>query len=232
MILKYIYHSSFLLEMEDCSFIFDYYKGDIPEINRDKKLYVFSTHAHGDHYNEKIFELFGGYKDVEFILSDDIEVKNPEFKKLAKFISINSKYDIGQISIETFESTDEGIAVMIETDGKTIYHSGDLNWWTWQGFESEEEYQNMTNRLKKEISKMKGRNIDLAMMVLDSRQGERFDWGMKYFLENTNTAYVAPMHCWNKFEVIRKFKDKHPELASKTIMIDTHKIEKEGYSIE
>ncbi|MEG0249902.1 MAG: MBL fold metallo-hydrolase [Peptostreptococcus sp.] len=232
MILKYIYHSGFLLELENCSFIFDYYKGDIPEIRKDKKLYVFSTHAHKDHYNEKIFDIFGSYKDVEFILSDDIEVKNPEFRKRAKFISINSNYTIDKLNIETFESTDEGIAIMIEVDGKTIYHSGDLNWWTWLGFESEEEYQSMTDKFKKEIDKMKNKKIDLAMMVLDSRQGERFDWGMKYFLENTNTSYVAPMHCWDKFEVIDKFKEKHPQLASKTKIIYTNKIGREGYIID
>lgn len=232
MILKYIYHSSFLLEMEDCSMIFDYYKGDIPEIRKDKKLYVFSTHAHRDHYNEKIFNLFAGYKDVEFILSDDIEVENPEFKSKAKFISKNTNYTIDNLKIETFESTDEGIAVMIEVNKKTIYHSGDLNWWTWVGFESDEEYQLMTDRFKKEIDKFKNKNIDLAMLVLDSRQGERFDWGMKYFLENTNTKYVSPMHCWDKFEVIEKFKEKHLDLISKTIVINTNEIPKEGYYID
>ena len=229
--LKYIYHSSFLLEMDNASFVFDYFKGEVPKINRDKKLYVISTHSHGDHFSKKIFDIFGEYKDVEFLLSDDIEYENSGGYNIT-YLSPNKTYTFGEIKIETLKSTDEGIAVLISGGGKTVYHSGDLNWWTWHGFETEEEYEAMTKAYFDEIEKIKGRHIDLAMMVLDSRQKERYDWGMKYLLENTDIDYVAPMHCWGKFEVIDNFRKAHDALLKNTVVIDTDKISDKGFDID
>ena len=110
---------------------------------------------------------------------------------------------------------------MIEVEGKRIYHSGDLNWWTWHGYETEEEYEIMTDRFKKEMSKLEGEDIDLAMVVLDPRQGERYDWGIKYYLQKTNNKYLVPMHCWDKFEVIDRFKKDNPDLIKDIVLINT-----------
>ena len=45
----FIYHSAFLVELERCSLLFDWYGGDLPKIDRTKPLYVFASHHHGDH---------------------------------------------------------------------------------------------------------------------------------------------------------------------------------------
>lgn len=229
--LKYIYHSSFLVELKNVNIIFDYYKKDIPDMDRNKKLYIISTHGHKDHFNKKIFDLFSEFKDVEYILSDDINLMNIKTDSNIHKISINSKYNIGDLEIETFESTDLGVAVLINVEGKTIYHAGDLNWWTWHGYETE-EYQIMTERFLKEMDKLSGRNIDLAMVPLDPRQGDRYDWGLSHFLKVTKTSYVVPMHLWEKYETIDKFRKKHLDLTEKTVIIDTHKTSTDGYIIE
>lgn len=230
--LKYIYHSSFLVELKNVNIIFDYYKKEIPDMDRNKKLYIISTHGHKDHFNKKIFDLFSEFKDVEYILSDDINLINIEKDKNIHKISINSKYNIGDLEIETFESTDLGVAVLIKVEGKTIYHAGDLNWWTWHGYETKEEYQVMTERFLKEMDKLTERNIDLAMVPLDPRQGNRYDWGLSHFIKVTKTSYVAPMHLWEKYEMIDKFRKKHLDLTEKTVIIDTHKTSTDGYTIE
>ena len=36
--LKYIYHSGLLLELDTAYMLFDYYKGDIPRLDKDKKI--------------------------------------------------------------------------------------------------------------------------------------------------------------------------------------------------
>ena len=51
----FIYHSAFLVELERCSLLFDWYGGDLPKIDRTKPLYVFASHHHGDHYSPEIF---------------------------------------------------------------------------------------------------------------------------------------------------------------------------------
>lgn len=217
----YIHHSSFLLEMDKSYLLFDYFKRDIPEMDPDKHLYVLSTHSHPDHYRDKVFDLYRDRKNVSFILSDDIVPKLESDAALADFLGPNKEYQIGDLRIKTYESTDLGLAFLIEVEGKRIYHSGDLNWWTWHGYETEEEYEIMTDRFKKEISKLEGEDIDLAMVVLDPRQGERYDWGIKYYLQKTNNKYLVPMHCWDKFEVIDRFKKDNPDLIKDIVLINT-----------
>ncbi len=53
----YIYHSGFCVETENSYYIFDYFKGKLPMLNRDKRVYVFASHFHHDHYNPEIFVL-------------------------------------------------------------------------------------------------------------------------------------------------------------------------------
>ncbi|SFE14300.1 MBL fold metallo-hydrolase [Peptostreptococcus sp. D1] len=218
--LKYIYHSGFLIEFDEKNIIFDYYKGDIPYIDSEKKLYVVSTHSHRDHFNENIFEMFKDFKNAKYLLSDDIEI---EEREAICFLEGRKKYCIDDLEIETFESTDLGIAILITTEGKTIYHGGDLNWWTWHGYETQEEYDSMTERFFNEMKLLKNREIDLAMVALDPRQGDRYDWGLKYFIESTKTKYIAPMHLWDKYEFIDKFKEDNKELLEDIEIIDTHK---------
>ena len=71
--ITYIAHSSFFIETDRTCLLFDYYTGTIPKVPVGKKLYVFASHRHGDHYSKKIFDLKNEYKDVHYLLSSDIE---------------------------------------------------------------------------------------------------------------------------------------------------------------
>ena len=230
--LKYIYHSGFLLEFERAYMLFDYYKGDIPSLDKKKKLYVFVSHSHPDHFNEDIFDIFRDHKDVEYILSNDVVPKKQEDADRSYSLEPNKEYYFNELGVETYLSTDQGLALMGSYNGKTIYHAGDLNWWTWVGFETEEEYDNLTRNFKNEIDKMGARLIDIAMVPLDPRQGDRFDWGMKYFIEKTRPRHLVPMHCWNKFEVIDKFRSRNKDLLGDIDLVDTNKIPAEGISLD
>ena len=230
--LKYIYHSGFLLEFERAYMLFDYYKGDIPSLDKKKKLYVFVSHSHPDHFNEDIFDIFRDHKDVEYILSNDVVPKKQEDADRSYSLEPNKEYYFNESGVETYLSTDQGLAFMVSYNGKTIYHAGDLNWWTWIGFETEEEFDSLTRNFKNEIDKMGARLIDIAMVPLDPRQGDRFDWGMKYFIEKTRPRHLVPMHCWNKFEVIDKFRSRNKDLLGDIDLVDTNKIPAEGISLD
>jgi hypothetical protein len=230
--LKYIYHSGFLLEFERAYMLFDYYKGDIPSLDKKKKLYVFVSHSHPDHFNEDIFDIFRDHKDVEYILSNDVVPKKQEDADRSYSLEPNKEYYFNELGVGTYLSTDQGLAFMVSYNGKTIYHAGDLNWWTWVGFETEEEFDSLTRNFKNEIDKMGARLIDIAMVPLDPRQGDRFDWGMKYFIEKTRPRHLVPMHCWNKFEVIDKFRSRNKDLLGDIDLVDTNKIPAEGISLD
>lgn len=93
------------------------------------------------------------------------------------------------MKIRAFKSTDEGVAFLIETEGKRIYHAGDLNNWVWAG-EPEADNKRMSENFHKELEKMKGIHIDVAFMLLDPRQEKDFYLGMDDFMK-----WWEPMWC-------------------------------------
>ncbi len=54
---SYIGHSGFLMEWETCYWLFDHCTGEIPQMDAEKKVFVFVSHRHGDHWNPKVSDL-------------------------------------------------------------------------------------------------------------------------------------------------------------------------------
>ena len=205
----YLKHSGFLVETPDKYLLFDYWKGEIPSLNYKKKLYVFASHVHHDHYVKDIFKLENQCESVKYILSFDIERSN-DWKKAEQvyFLDAIESVEIDDLQIKTLCSTDEGVAFLVKTDDYTIYHAGDLHWWHWPG-DPEEDNQRRKETYQKEIDLLEGEKIDCAFVVLDPRQEEAGSWGMEYFLKHVESRYVFPMHCWEKYEIIKDFKEKN-----------------------
>ena len=122
----YLDHSGFLVELEDAYFLFDYYKGRLPQIDLEKKMFVFVSHVHHDHYRKDIFNLRKHFREIRYVLSSDIEIKA---EKDIVQMQPNEKKEVMGAEIRTLRSTDEGVAFVVHYAGKTIYHAGDLNWW-------------------------------------------------------------------------------------------------------
>ncbi len=210
----FIHHSCFLVETDSCYYLFDYEKGTLPAMDKTKPIFVMSSHGHPDHYNKEIFsklEDFGMQK-VRAILSDDIEV--PENVHVLQ-VSAGKEYDFGeQQKLITFQSTDIGVAFLIEDHGTLIYHAGDLNDWVWDD-ESDSYNEQMTKDYRTQINLLSktlhGREIDAAFVVLDPRQEKDYDRGMIYFLEHIPAKQVYPMHDWGNHQIIDEFLNEHPE---------------------
>lgn len=88
---------------------------------------------HPDHFKREILELKSEYPTAEYILSRDIRFREEERKPWIHSVRANMEYEIGQLKVRTLKSTDVGVAFVVETEGKRIYHAGDLNWWHWTG---------------------------------------------------------------------------------------------------
>ena len=186
----FIEHSGFMVEMEQNVLLFDYYQGEIPSFDGSKTLYVFASHSHADHYDPAIWKLKEQYKDIHYILSDDIKDNED-----AVVMKAHEKKEVAGIEIETLRSNDMGVAFLVKVEGKTIYHAGDLNWWHWNG-EPEEDNEYYKKTFQDEMKYLEGKKIDLAFMLLDPRQEDKYCWGMNYFLEHTDSKVVFPMHCF------------------------------------
>lgn len=212
----YIEHSCFSVELENVILLFDYFKGQLPDFAEKKTIYVFSSHNHHDHFDISIFQLLEKYPKVNYILSKDIKKKfgrkffsthgvdNDTYEKI-EFIDINETLEISDLKIETLNSTDEGVAFIVTVNSKTIYHAGDLNLWWWNGRE-ESRNENAKEQFEKEIAKIKDRHFDAAFVVLDPRQEDKFYLGFDYFMKNTDTDKVYPMHFWNDSSVVERLK--------------------------
>ena len=129
--ITHIFHSGFMVEMEKSVLLFDWYRGKLPQIPSGKRLYVFCSHAHEDHYSPMIWSLQKIVPEVTYILDAGIPdaARHPE----AEVITVEPRqaYAAGPLRIRTLTSTDMGVAFYIETEGKRIYHAGDLNVWYW-----------------------------------------------------------------------------------------------------
>lgn len=231
--ITYINHSCFLMEWDNCYWLFDYYNGKIPELDPAKHLLVFSSHNHGDHFNPEIFKLVEKYPRIAFILSSDIRLKK---ERLAEFglaedkeltiISVKSRQEYklsdgtGEtILLKTLRSTDRGVAFLLHYQGKSIYHAGDLNDWVWKE-ETEQKNQNMTAKFNKELEAVRELPIDVAFAPLDPRQEEWYYYGLEKLLMTAKIRYVFPMHFWGHPSIIQKFKQERGNFIPNTEVIE------------
>ena len=207
--ITFVYHSCFLVELETCSLLFDWYGGDLPEIDRSKPLYVLNSHHHGDHYSPEIFTL--GMENTWYILGSCIRLSAK--RKAALGIDEERVFrlgggkelELGGLHITTLTSTDSGVAFLVEADGKVIYHAGDLHWWRWEE-EPDPWNQDMERDFKGEISKLKDRTIDVAFLVLDPRQEGDYWLGFDWIMKHVDIRAAFPMHSWEAFWITKKLK--------------------------
>ena len=216
----YLYHSGFVVELEDIMLIFDYYKGELPETAKDKKLYVFSSHNHRDHFSQKIFDWADEYT-VTYILSKDIKASAPKGRTIK--VKTREETEVDELKIKTLRSTDVGVAFFVYLRGITIYHAGDLNFWCW-----EEEGATYVEKMKrdyiKELKLIEGEHIDIAFVPLDPRLEAGYGQGVDYFMRYTDTKYLFPMHMWGNHKIIKKFlNDSVSEGYRERIMLITKK---------
>lgn len=212
--ITYIYHSGFCVEMESECLIFDYYKGIIPKIPQKKRMHVFVSHKHGDHYNPEIFQLATKYSNITFYLPNDMKMSKRYMEHkgipiIAQnkiiYLKKNDQVETGQgMVVNTFRSTDEGVAFLVHVEDQVIYHAGDLNCWVWEG-ESKNEQEQMRRAFCTEVDKLKGMNIDVAFLPLDPRLEKSYSLGFDYFMRTTQTKTAIPMHFWEQPEIIQAF---------------------------
>lgn len=232
--INYLYNSGFSVETENYFLIFDYFKDSVPkgkdkckingaigkiDLLTSKKIIVFSSHSHFDHFNPIVLTWKEIKPDIHYILSSDITIAKKD-----NYIDMISAYEsltVNGIYIKAFGSNDLGISFLIKVDNITIFHSGDLNWWNWWD-ENEEFNTNMEKSFKKEIEKLKDNPIDIAFFPVDPRLKDYFHLGGEYYIKEVNPKLFIPMHFREDFKITKKFKEKIKTTATEIIEI-THR---------
>ena len=244
MTVTFLAHSGFLVEWDEFYTLFDFYKGDLPELDSNKPLLVFSSHSHEDHFDPRIFtEVFARHPNVSYYLSRDIRLTERRREKLCvtdeMFAHVTSLRPdevlvteaAGKpLTIRTVKSTDIGLSFLLQSGGKLIFHAGDLNWWHWVS-EGKAYCNNMAAMYNRAVEKLCAAveseafdnrcapQIDIAMLPLDPRLGDGFSMGIEYLLKCIDVKVVFPMHMWEHFEWIDRYRAEHPQHAEKIMRI-------------
>ena len=208
--ITFLYHSAFLVELAHCTLLFDWYGGPVPDYDRTKPLYVFVSHHHGDHYSPEIFSLLG-MDNVWYVLATCVHLSARRKQALGILddhvfrLPAGKEQTVGQVKVTTYRSTDEGVAFLVQTEGKTLFHAGDLQWWHWAE-EPKRWNQEMERDFKAECQKLAGRNVDAAFLVLDPRQEDDFWLGFDWWIRTMDVKAAFPMHSWEDFQIARRLK--------------------------
>ena len=229
MTLTYIFHSCFVQETEKSILIFDYWldlNGVVPPyLKKDKPVYVFSSHFHEDHFNRAIFEWRKQHENIKYILSKDIYKHRRANKEDADvWLAKGGTWSDETISVWALGSTDSGVSWIVETEGKRIFHAGDLNNWYARFLqdvkpgetiyseefsrlassnerpkvEREEEIDPIAHE-KQYLGELKGihkitNSFDVVMFPIDGRIGNGYTLGGRQFIERFNVGLFVPMH--------------------------------------
>lgn len=222
----FLAHSGFLVETDSVCLLFDWWKENLPPLP-EKPLLVFASHTHSDHFNPRIFTL-AQHSDVHFLLGSDFHLKSYNLEnwgignEIASLCRRCGKHDdffpIDGVRVETFPSTDQGVAFLVTADDQTIFHAGDLNWWHWTG-ETKCYNHNMAANFKRYVEPLRGRFIDLAMLPLDNRLGEAGFMGPKYLLELMRIRHFLPMHQWDHYDFTERFLQQYPQFSDCTVPV-------------
>ena len=186
----YIGHSTFLLETEHVLLLFDYTGGPLEIKDEKKSLLVFSSHRHADHFNESIFSLARREGNTVFILSSDIATHLVPQNVQVRWMGPYEEVSIDEAAVRTLKSTDEGVAFVLQVDGKTIYYAGDLNHWHWEG-ESEAYNLQMKRDYYAELRLLPAK-LDIAFVPVDPRLGPFYSLGAKDLVERVKVLNTHP----------------------------------------
>lgn len=242
MIITFVHHSCFTVEMEEHFFVFDYFRGErvgeysfqgvLPPFPEHKKVIVFASHSHHDHFDSEILKWTMEDPRIRYVLSKDIRLGNnylekndipPRVRERITWVRPLESYTVEDIQIMTLRSTDSGVAFIVTAEGKNIYHAGDLNLWKWEGV-GELINGKEARDYKREINRIVDKKIHLqvAFLPMDTRQREYATEGIDYFMKNVEVDAVFPMHMWQDYSLIQKYKSKisNGDFANRIVEIE------------
>lgn len=197
-------HSGFTVESDSHMLIFDYSEGNLPNLPMKKKIYVFISHSHEDHFNPAIFSLCREHPNVKYVVSYDISPAILRDCGVTDHIIAKPDMDIrteSRFRLKVLPSTDLGVAYLVGCMGRNIFHAGDLNLWLWQGMREVEVFE-MTNRFREYTKGLKNFWIDTAFLPLDTRQGIYSFLGFDYYMKHFRIKNAIPMHFFGSSKIV------------------------------
>jgi len=146
---------------------------------------VFATHAHGDHYDQSIFDWKNTIPDIEYVLCWNQNTNGNEYT----MIPIHEEKTIRDMNVYVNYSTDLGGGYVVEVDGLVLFHMGD---------HANGEDKLMT-AFTDEIDLIAERNDNIDIVFGGIRgcslgQPEQVKQGIYYTIDKLHPKLFVPMH--------------------------------------
>lgn len=220
--LVYIFHSGFALLGDGFTVVMDYYMdskeyGDDGVLHsgilhdgilqREGKLYVLSSHFHPDHFNKEVLTWREKRPDIIYILSKDILKHRRAKEEDALWLRKGEEYVDETLKIKAFGSTDVGVSFLIEAQGKTFFHAGDLNNWHWMDESDEAEWKRNEKYFLYQLDYIyrQVKEMDVVMFPVDPRLGNEYMRGATQFIDKIKTRTFVPMHFTPEYDKANAF---------------------------
>ncbi len=168
----------------------------IRKMIRERELYTFISHGHGDHFTPKVTELESTAGRTHHIVSNDVPLHGKNAIRLDKD---EERLIDDSFLVKTFESNDEGVAFLIDIDKVRIYYGGDLAKWDWPEW-TENERREHIRMFENTIKKLK--KVDIAFSNCDPRLESMA--GPVDFIKHVRPRYFVPMHTFGRVEIIKR----------------------------
>ena len=203
---EYLGGSGFLVGLGDTGMLFDASehgsdKRRLPDrsaLSAFKRLYVFVSHHHDDHFSTAIYDLCG--HDAVYILGNDVPQPHRGIR-----MSPGEERGFGPVHVHAYGSTDEGVSFMVIYQGVVLFHAGDLNLWHWRDESSITEIEAAEKAFYSCVAPIPPQKIDVAFFPVDPRQGSMYDAGAGYFVMTVKPRILVPMHFQGRADVAMRF---------------------------
>jgi L-ascorbate metabolism protein UlaG (beta-lactamase superfamily) len=165
-----------------------------PEELVNERVYVFSSHSHGDHHRDRIYTWKDTIPNIKFILASDIL----SYPRGAIVVEPNQTIMVEDMKIRTYPSTDAGVAYSVYLDNKHIYFAGDNGFWNWKGDRAQKEY------IEKDLAEVdRTVPMDIAFQVGDPLAIGVGDGGIGIFALTFQPKLLVPIHLRGQYEYLK-----------------------------
>jgi L-ascorbate metabolism protein UlaG (beta-lactamase superfamily) len=206
-IIWYLGHSGWALKTKNHFLVFDYVESErkapgeshhnevinLSEL-KGKKVSVFVSHEHSDHYSPAIFNWRKVIENINYVLG-----WKPDIEHSYVYMAPREKKSIDDLEILTIKSTDAGVGFLVKVDGLVIFHGGDHAYWG-----------GSMNSFAEEINYLaKAENeFDIVFLALTTGTGQRNESitkGIFYAIEKLQPKVMFPMHAGGREYLYREF---------------------------
>ncbi len=219
--IEYLGGSGFLVSIGETGLLFDASEHgpdrrilpDRETLRAFKRLYVFVSHHHDDHFSETIYALCG--EEAVYIVGFDLKEPHRGVR-----MQPGDDRGFGPVQVRACGSTDEGVSFLVEYAGVTLFHAGDLNLWHWRDESSINEIELAEKAFYDCVTQIPQKPIDVAFFPVDPRQGSMYDAGAGYFMMTVKPRIMIPMHFQGRGDVALRFALSSTSKHTKVVAIE------------